>query len=158
QRETETLAEAFGDPVRLARVLAFSVARHRDAGDYERSIAVAQRALGFAAAIEDDALRVGITCQLTRLLGAAHSELGDYRAALGYFRRIAALDTSGVPSLGAPTTQSVAARSWASMCLAELGEFAEGTELAEDAVRAAQVTDRPWDLILTLGHEGWVHL
>jgi tetratricopeptide (TPR) repeat protein len=158
QRVTETLAEALGDPARLARLWTYAVARYRVAGDYERGVKVAQRALGFAAAIQDDTLQVATTSHLTHLLGLAHFELGDYRAALDSFRRTTTPGTVSVPALGAISTPSVVGRSWAAVCLGELGEFAEGTELAADAVRDAEMTDRPWDLIVTLLNEGWVYL
>jgi class 3 adenylate cyclase/tetratricopeptide (TPR) repeat protein len=158
QRETESLAEALGDPVRLARVWTHAVARYRVDGDYERGVEVAQRALGFAAAIQGDGLRAGVTGQLTHLLGLAQFELGDYRAALDCFRRTVALCNVGVPDSGVISTPSVVGRSWAAMCLAELGEFAEGTELAADAVRAAELTARPWNLMATLSCEGAVYL
>src|SRR5262249_50788293 len=84
---------------------------------------------------------------------------GDYRAALEFFRRIMRLGTVGeISGQIAPVTYPVVAHAWAAVCLAELGEFAEGATLAAEAVRAAETTNLPWDLGVTSSYEGQLYL
>jgi tetratricopeptide (TPR) repeat protein len=155
QEDLEERAEALGDPVRLARVYALVTARSRRDGDYERCVEFAQRTLGLASAVDEQTVQNATHHNL----GMAYFALGDYRAALGCFRRNMTHAIAGEMSRQiAPLTYPVVAGAWASECLAQLGEFAEGTTLAAEALRAAEATNLPWDLAMTLLAEGDVYL
>jgi hypothetical protein len=58
----------------------------------------------------------------------------------------------------APLTYGVVARASAAGCLAQLGEFVEAATLVQEALRAAEATALPWDLVVAIGFQGDIHL
>jgi class 3 adenylate cyclase/tetratricopeptide (TPR) repeat protein len=154
EQDLEGLAEALGDPLRLARVHTLMIRRYRQAGDYERCVEFAERALALASAVQDKSIQHNIMHQL----GLAYFWLGSYRAALGCFRQVMKAPPVRGPFDLEPTTYPVVARAWAAACLADQGELAEGTVLAEQALQAAAATQLPWDLAMTLQIQAELHL
>jgi class 3 adenylate cyclase/tetratricopeptide (TPR) repeat protein len=144
-REAETLAEGLDDPPRLARVSACLSQYCRLMESPERAIESGQRALVIAGALGDFALQIVSNVSL----GQAYRARGDYRRAIDALRRnVAALQgyllQEGFGQLALP---SVLSRTWLARCLAEQGEFAEGTSYAEEAVQIAESADHPNTLV-----------
>jgi tetratricopeptide (TPR) repeat protein len=152
--ELEGRAEVLGDPMRLARVYAVLTAHYVRSGDYGRCVESAQRALTVAAAVGDQTVQANLTLNL----GIAYFWLGDYHAAVGCFRQLMGVAPVRGAFRVAPLTYSVVAGGWLAACLAELGQFAEGATLAEEALRAAEATNLPWDLAMTLHYAGGLYL
>ena len=64
---------------------------------------------------------------------------------------VAALEGSLVHErFGLPYLPSVFSRTWLVWCLAELGAFDEGRAIGQDALRIAEASERPWDLLAAL--------
>jgi tetratricopeptide (TPR) repeat protein len=78
-------------------------------------------------------------------LGTVYFSLGDYRGALDVLRRAIVSLTGELLYKRSRTTiaDSVRARAWVVDCLAELGEFAEGRALGEEAIRIAGAAANP---------------
>lgn len=86
------------------------------------------------------------------VLGEAYDCLGDYHRAIDMLRRnVEALDHTGSqerfgePALG-PGLQAVGSLRWLIQALADVGAFAEGIALAEDALRLAEADGHPYTL------------
>jgi class 3 adenylate cyclase/tetratricopeptide (TPR) repeat protein len=141
-RAAEALAERLGDDQRLGQVAGHLCIYFSAMGEYDRAIAAGQRAL--ALATTSGAFDVQVTAQ-TRL-GQVYYTGGDFRQALDVARRAMALLTGEPRSarfdmVALPT---VASRTYVAGCLAELGGFAEGRGVAEDAVRIAETVAQPY--------------
>jgi tetratricopeptide (TPR) repeat protein len=78
-------------------------------------------------------------------------------------RNVEALDHAGSqarfgePALG-PGLQSVASRRWLIQALADVGAFAEGLAIAEDALRLAKADGHPYTLVLAYAGVGYLYL
>jgi class 3 adenylate cyclase/tetratricopeptide (TPR) repeat protein len=143
-REAQVLAESLADHRRVGQVSA-AMANHRwTRGDYESAVQSAQQAL--AAAHDDSATRL----QATFRLGHAYHALGHYQDAASCFKSCIQASSGNLPreQLGLTGLVAVTARAWLTMSLAELGEFAEGTARAEEALRLGEAGDNAFSLIL----------
>jgi predicted ATPase/class 3 adenylate cyclase len=155
-RHAEILAEALEDQRRLGRVSAFMGWYFRVRGDYDRSVASCQRALALAEALGEGALRV---LPQYFLAGAYHA-LGDYRRAVDLLRRnLVFLEGELLYAyFGVGTPVSLTSRNNLAICLAELGEFAEGIACSDEAVRMAEVVAQPNSLIFAYHSVGQLYL
>jgi tetratricopeptide (TPR) repeat protein len=142
--EAERMAEALGDPRRLSRVSARLGHYFRWIADQEHAIECSQYALAIARDLGD------VLLQLTPnfVLGEAHYELGNYRQATQFLREVIASLTGDLAyeRFGWTTVPSVCSRVFLVGCLAELGEFVEGTTLADEGVRIAEAVNHPFTL------------
>ncbi|MBI3028002.1 MAG: sigma 54-interacting transcriptional regulator [Candidatus Rokubacteria bacterium] len=144
-REAKALAEALDEQRRLGWVSSYMTQYFRLMGDPDRAIESGQRALSIAAGLPDFALQVATDTHL----GPAYRDLGDYPRAVEILRRNVEwlkgnLSHEPFHLAGLP---SVISRTNLVLCLAELGEFTEGTALGEEGIRIAEAADNPYSLI-----------
>jgi tetratricopeptide (TPR) repeat protein len=153
-RAAETLAQTINDQRRLGRTYAYLAEYFRMTGDLDGAVESGERALTLATTLGDFVLQV----MATFFAGVAYHTLGDYRRAEDFFSRNVASLTGDLirERFGMTGFPSVMARAWLVSCLAELGEFANGTERGEEAVRIAESLDHPFSL--TQAHFGLGHL
>jgi tetratricopeptide (TPR) repeat protein len=155
-REAEARATALDDPHRLGRV-AFGLAQHyRQVADYDCAIAAGQRILASATALED----VGLAVMAHYVLGRNYECQGDYRRGAEFLRQnVIALTWEKVQEhfgmAGLPAVQS---RGDLVLCLAALGEFAEGIARGEEGLRMAEAVEHPQSVIDACLGLGYLHL
>ena len=147
-RVAATLAEAAQDQPRLGWVTIYMTSCYYNLGQPENAVETGQRALTMARALGDVALHV----QAAYYLGLAYHLLGHYRQAVDLLEStVAALEGGLVHErFGLPYLPSVFSRTWLAWCLAELGAFDEGRAIGQDALRIAEASERPWDLLAAL--------
>ncbi len=150
----EALAERLGDDQRLGQVAGHLCIYFSAMGEYDRALAAGQRAL--ALATTSGAFDVQVTAQ-TRL-GQVYYTGGDFRQALDVARPAMTLLTGEQCSarfdmVALPT---VASRGYVTGCLAELGDFAEGRGVAEEAIRMAEMAEQPYSIAAAYWHAGLV--
>jgi class 3 adenylate cyclase/tetratricopeptide (TPR) repeat protein len=155
-QEAETLAGALEDSRRLGWV---SIGMSNYAwlmGDPDRAVEAGERARGIASPLEDVALQV----ETTYRLGQAYWALGDYRRATEFLTQTAEpLQGEQIHErFGLPGLPAVNARAWLAECLAELGEFAQGSAVGEEAVQIAEAVDHPFSLVSAYHHLGNVYV
>jgi tetratricopeptide (TPR) repeat protein len=128
----EALAERLGDDQRLGRIVSNLCLYFVFMGDHDRAIAAGQRAL--ALATTSGVFDVQVIAQ--GFLAAAYDAVGDFQQALDFLRQSMALLTGErrFARLGQPAMPAVVWRCYTAGCLAELGDFAEGRGVGEDAV------------------------
>jgi transcriptional regulator with AAA-type ATPase domain/tetratricopeptide (TPR) repeat protein len=155
-REAEAAAAQIGDQRRRGRALSFATNCLYLGGDYPAAVASGKEAGVIAESLKDFPL----TTATDMYLGRAHHALGDYRAAIGTFRRIVASLTGDLmrEHLGLPVLPAVFSRSLLVQCLAEVGAFAEGLEHAEEGVRLARETTHPDTMLWAYRGLGLLHL
>jgi predicted ATPase/class 3 adenylate cyclase len=148
-REAAMLAETLADPYRQGRVSDYMSFQFYRMGEYEQAIASGQHAIALAKAHEDVALQV----RTHQHLGFTYYALGNYHQAIDGFRQnLASLqDTPGRERLGLLLPPAMTSRNWLIRCLAEVGAFAEGIALSDEAVRIAEAIDQPTSLTSTYG-------
>ncbi len=144
-RQAEAIAREIGDQRRLGRVLSFTTNCLFLMGDYQAATASGRQARLIADTLDDFPLKTATDMYL----GRAYQSLGDYRAAIGAFRRIVESLTGELmhEHLGLPVLPAVFSRSLLVQCLSEIGSFDEGIEPAEEAVRLARATTHPDTLL-----------
>ena len=144
-RQAEPLAEALGDPRRLAQLAGYMAACLYQLGDPDEALVSAQRALGLATALGDVGLQITANHFLSEIYLHA---LSDYRRAAEMCRK--SVETLRSASLrerfGTASIQSVLSRAYLALCLAELGAFAEGRAHGEDALQLAAAAEHPFSL------------
>ena len=147
-RAAEPLAERLGDPQRLGRIVSFLCFSFSVMGEHDRAIAAGQRAL--ALATTSGAFDVQVNAQNN--LGVAYYAAGDYRQALDVSQRMIAVLTGELLSerFGLPIFPGLLGRGYVAWCLAELGDFAEGAGIGEEAVRLAEAVAQPNSMIIVL--------
>jgi class 3 adenylate cyclase/tetratricopeptide (TPR) repeat protein len=155
-REAELFAEVLGDPHRLGRVALYMAQYFSAMGDHERCRMSGQRVLVVGTTLSDVALQVAAR----HSLGVASWALGDYRRAVEYL-------TGSMASLpgalrqergGSRSRLDISSRVYLGLCLAALGEFAEGIADTEEAVRLAEAVDNPLSLVSACRAVGSVYL
>jgi tetratricopeptide (TPR) repeat protein len=151
-RAAEALAERLGDDQRLGRIAGLLGFHFSVMGEHDRAIATCQRALALATI--SGAFDVQADAQ-TRL-GQVYYNGGDFQQALDGGRRAMVLLTADLryAHVGPGTPPAVSARCWVAGCLAELGGFAEGKGVGEEAVRMAETTERPFSIAAALLYVG----
>jgi class 3 adenylate cyclase/tetratricopeptide (TPR) repeat protein len=147
-RTAEALAERWGDDQRLGRIANYLCLHFSVIGEYDHAIAAGQRAL--ALATTSGAFDVQVVAQT--YLGIAYNHVGDIQQALDVSRRVVALLTGEWRSahFGQVNLPAVSSRFHVAWCLAELGGFAEGRALGEEAVRLAEAIERPYSIAWAL--------
>jgi class 3 adenylate cyclase/tetratricopeptide (TPR) repeat protein len=155
--EAERLAEALGDHQRLGRVYGYQARHFRIARRYDRALAAGQRLLTIATDLQDAALRV----MAHAALGEAYCGQGDYLRAIDLLSEtVASLDGErlherfGLDWL----LLAVTCRAWLVRCLAEVGAFAEGRAIGQEAVRMAEAVDHPLSQIIAYDGAGLLYL
>jgi tetratricopeptide (TPR) repeat protein len=142
--EAEALADEVGDGRRGGRVAAFKTQYFWWSGDYAAALASGERALRLADENADLAVRI----LASYFLGNVHHALGEYARAMELLRHCVALLTGERrhERFGVPGHPAVLCRFYLSLCLAELGEFAEGLAKAEEARSIAEEVENPFSL------------
>ena len=143
--EAERLAECLDDPVRLCRVLSSETYLLATSGDLKEAIHVGERALSLLDRGGDDLEgAVNTRLMLARTLYAA----GRYRKAIDHIRPVVETLREDVPrgQLGPGLNQTINARVWHMLCLAELGEFTACAALAAEVQRLAARVESAWQL------------
>jgi DNA-binding SARP family transcriptional activator len=154
-QECERFAGELNDRSLLARAWAFLAHYHWWFSEHERAVDLCRRALGVASELGDTALQMSTTTYL----GLASHALGNYRDAAKLFRTLVELERGGVTSVRFGLAISgVLSRSYLAMVLAELGEFAEGTALADEALCLAEPMRHPYALAHAYVASAAVHL
>src|SRR5262249_9030138 len=142
--EARRLAERLGDGVRLARVLGFLSREHIGHGDLARAIACAEVAVATAKAANVFEAEIGPSI----VLGEALRFSGQLRRSIDILRAI--VDAVGEREYpehwGATGSVRVAARYHLTLALMFAGDFAGALRYAEDMLRIAESTERPWSL------------
>jgi tetratricopeptide (TPR) repeat protein len=131
-------------------------------GQYTQAIASGQRALALAAASgERDTPILANT-----FLGLVYLVQGDYRQAMDACRRAMALleGERRYERFGETVLPAVQSRTWLSLCLAEVGAFAEGMAIGEEGLHIAEGVNHPASLVLAYRgvarpclHQGELH-
>ena len=152
----ETLAEALDDPRRLGWVCHYMANYFLVVDRYDRAIASSQRALALAAASGDPYMPI----VANNHLGLVYFLQGDYRQAIDANRRAMALleGEHRNERLGQPVLPAVGCRTYASLCLAEMGVFAEGIAIGEAGLRIAEVVNHPLSLVVAYRGVGPAYL
>ena len=143
-RAAEALAERLSDDQRLGRIAGYLCIHFSAMGAHDRAIVAGQRAL--ALAISSGAVDIQVAAQ--NRLGQAYYAGGDFQQAQDHARRVMALLTGDLlyANFGTIVLPAVASRSYAAGCLAELGGFAEGRGVAEEAMRIAEAVEQPFSI------------
>ncbi len=155
-RQAEALAESLGDQGRLGRVFTYLANYHVQIGDPGPALECAQRALAIAERLGDIASRIVADFRV----GQAHHALGEYRRASRFLRRAAA-DLKGDRTrdrLGMAGFPAAISRGFLAWCLAEVGEFAEGIALADEAMQLADEVGQAFTLTSASRSSGCVHI
>jgi tetratricopeptide (TPR) repeat protein len=141
----EALAAALDDPHRLGRVSLYLAHYFVGVGQYDRAIASDQRALTLAAASGDSGTHV----MANDSLGLVYFLQGDYRQGMDAYRRaMAALEGERrYERFGQVILPAVNSRIYLSLCLAEVGAFAEGITVGEAGLRIAEAVKHPISLV-----------
>src|SRR5439155_11688269 len=152
-RAAEPLAERLGDPQRLGRIAIYLCNSFAVIGEHDRAIAAGQRAL--ALAITSGAFDSQVVARMA--LGVAYSTVGDFRQALEVSRQAMAslIGELRYARFGQVPIPAVVSRGHLAWSLAELGGFAEGSGVGEEAVRIAEEADHPYSIAVALT---WVGL
>jgi len=155
-REAEEIATSLGDRGRLGWVSNYLAQEFTFAGEHGRAIERAKRALAIAGDFGDRRLHAIASYQT----GVAHHALGEYPRAAEVLRgTIACLEGElACERLGLWAFPSVLARGMLGYTLGERGEFAEGIEHGEEAVRTAEAFDHLFSLGVACGWVGSVYL
>jgi class 3 adenylate cyclase/tetratricopeptide (TPR) repeat protein len=148
-RQAELLAGRLNDARRTGWVQSYLTDHFWMLGRYGDAAAAGEQAIAIAEQLCDLPLQV-----VTNLpLGLAHHTRGDYRRALEYFRWNATrLEGELVRErFGMFVLPSSFSRSFAAWGLADMGEFAEGSAVGEEALRIAKAAEHPFSC-------GYAHL
>jgi tetratricopeptide (TPR) repeat protein len=153
--DAEALAERLGDDKRLGRVAGYLCIFFSGVDNHERAIAAGERAL--ALATTSGAFDVQVVAQT--YLGLAHHDMGEFQQARNLLEGARALLTGEFcyARFGQLNPPAVASRNRLAGCLAELGDFAEGRGVGEEAVRIAETIAQPYSLASALMFAGVVY-
>jgi tetratricopeptide (TPR) repeat protein len=148
-RTAEALAERLDDPQRLGLIACHLCFCFVTTGAYDRALAAGQRALTLA--ITSGAFDLQLLAQTN--LGLAYSAVGDFGQTLELSRRVMGLLTgerryTRILQIGLPL--GVISRGHVAWCLAEMGDFAEGTGVGEEAVQIAEAVEEPYSMVIAL--------
>jgi tetratricopeptide (TPR) repeat protein len=149
------LAEGLGDHRRLGWVAAYMSHYFWRMGDLGRAIESGQRALTIADELQDVGL---LTTNVN--LGLAYYTVGDYPRAMQCLRKTMAIlqGDHARRRFGWAGVPAVIARAYLVGCLTELGEFAEGAKLGDEAIRLAEVAEHPFSLGQAYINVGILHV
>jgi len=147
-REAAALAASLGDRSRLARALSLESSVHWDMGASDEAARVGERAL----AITDETRDTGLGIVSHFNVGAGRRALGDYRQALVVLHRVlAVLPPAAIGErFGLPGIAAVLTRAQLAWTFAELGQFDEAVEAAEEGLRLAEARRDPYSVTYAL--------
>jgi tetratricopeptide (TPR) repeat protein len=147
-RDAEALAERLGDNQRLVQIARFLCVAFLAMGEHDRAIAASQRALTLATPRGAFDVQVGAR----NALCMAYYAIGDYRQALDVAQEVMALLTGErrLVRLSSAVLPAVYARYYVAGCLTELGRFAEGSSIGQEAVRLAEAAEEPYSMAAVL--------
>jgi class 3 adenylate cyclase/tetratricopeptide (TPR) repeat protein len=149
------LAAALKDQRRLGRVSAHMSECYVLMGDYDPALEFGQRALTIASEVGTPALRG----EANFCLGQVYYAVGDYRRAMGFLgRQVQGLQGEAIRERFGMSIQYVYSRTWLAWCLAECGEFADGTVVGKEAIEIAEALDRAFLLAPAYAGVGVLHL
>jgi class 3 adenylate cyclase/tetratricopeptide (TPR) repeat protein len=149
-------AEDLGDDERVARANSYLCTYYAVAHDPHRAVECGEKAFALASGLGLIGLQV-----------LSASTLGETLYSLGDFRRGASLLKQNVDRLrgdllsrrfGMTGMPAVVARGLLTLCLAELGEFEQGSEVATSAVQLAEALSSPYSLSSAYSDEGFLYL
>jgi tetratricopeptide (TPR) repeat protein len=125
-------------------------------GDPDRGLELARRALAIARGLGDVSLQASVNFQV----GSIGQTMGNYRQSAEMLGRLVETLQSDprYERLQTASLGSVSSRGRLAWCLAELGEFAEATAHAEEAVRIAGEVDHLISLAFSCRSLGFVIL
>ena len=148
----EALAERLNDLQRLGQITSYLCISFSALGEYDRAIAAGQRTL--ALATTSGAFDVQVAAETT--LGQVYYTGGDFRQGLAVARRAMTLLTGEqhYARFGRVSLPAVSSRGYAAGCLTELGGFAEGRGVADEAIRIAEAVGQPFSLTGALTSAG----
>jgi class 3 adenylate cyclase/tetratricopeptide (TPR) repeat protein len=135
------LATALDDQPRLARACAFLVTSYVFAGDYSRAADCGHR----VEAIAETSGNALLSGEMDYRFGQIHYGTGDYQGAIMRLRRnlyAVPADTASLTAFNA----FVFWRVYLGLCLAELGDFAEGLRFLNEALPPGRASALPFDL------------
>jgi class 3 adenylate cyclase/tetratricopeptide (TPR) repeat protein len=155
-QEAQRLAEGLDDQLRLGRACAYLTDYFRQVGDHACGLDFGHRGLELAKASGDLALEVATRIYLAHVF----YDMGRFRAASDLLHRTveSVRAVSEHERFGLPYIVSVHSRTWLALCLAELGQFPEALELANQAMRIAEAAGHPSSLTSAHVAVGRVHL
>jgi class 3 adenylate cyclase/tetratricopeptide (TPR) repeat protein len=147
-RVAESLAERLGDDHRLARVTFYLGIYFSAMGEYDRAMAANQRALVLATS--SGAFDVQVAAQT--FLGQVYYSGGSFRQGLDAARQAMALLTGEqcYANFGMVSLPAIASRCYVVHCVIELGDFAEGRGVFEEAMQIAQAVGQPFSIAAAL--------
>jgi len=124
-------------------------------GEHDRALVAGQRALVLATS--SGAFDVQIIAQT--YLSQGYHAVGDFRQTLDVARQTIALLTGERRSahFGLIVLPAMTARGYVAWCLAEWGDFAEGSGVGEDAVRLAEAAEHPFSIAAALMFVGLLY-
>jgi tetratricopeptide (TPR) repeat protein len=153
--EAEPLARSLGDQLRLGQIATFMVIRCVITGEYDAAFKFGEEALTIARTLGDCSIEV----VATTYLGIAHLVRGEFRDAITFLERNAALEgDQRTARFGAGTIQSAYSEATLADVLSELGRFDAAIGHAQAAVRVAETADHPHTLYFGLFALGLIHL
>jgi transcriptional regulator with AAA-type ATPase domain/tetratricopeptide (TPR) repeat protein len=143
-RDAETLAENLGDQHRLGRLSVYMTGQYYQMGNHERALDYGKRTQAIAGTLRDFTLDVATNAYV----GQIHLGRGAYRIATALFRKnVEAIVGELVRErFGLPQLPAVHSRYCLVLCLAELGEFAEGVVRGQESIRIAESIEQPLNL------------
>ena len=147
--EMEAIATALGDRQRLAQILSSAGYTVGALGEHRRAIEIAKRGRALADETDDLLSRIGADA----MMGRAYYALGEYASTIEAAGRAFAAMPAEAESVAyerfgpRSTFQSVGARVWVAMSLAEQGHFAEATLRIEEAVAIADRAEAPHERV-----------
>jgi class 3 adenylate cyclase/tetratricopeptide (TPR) repeat protein len=155
-RDAETLAAGLNDHQRLGQIYTYMASAFWLMGNHEGAATFSQNALSLAEASGD----VNLEVMANYRLGQAHYWLGDYRRAIDRLRRnVTVLEGELLyKRFGMVGLPAVFSRTFLVYCLAECGEFVQGSAHGEEAMRIAEVVDHPFSLGHAYGAVGRLNL
>ncbi len=151
----ESLAEDLNDTYRLGRIAGYLSSLFTMKGELDRAFVSAQRALALTTSHHDVEGQV----MANRMLGRLYVNFGDYRQALEVLQQaIDMIEDHRINETSEPGLPSVSSRTLVARCHAELGTFAEGLAVSEEAIQLAEAVDHAWDLADAYAYRGNISL
>jgi transcriptional regulator with AAA-type ATPase domain/tetratricopeptide (TPR) repeat protein len=155
-REAEGLADQLGDQHRLGRISVYLTGQYYLAGDHERALEYGERAQAITNALRDFSLGIATNAYVGQILLVR----GDYRSATAMFRKNveALVGELAHERFGLPQLPAVHSRFCLVVCLAELGEFADGIVRGQESIRIAESIEHPLNLTVAVSGLGRLYL
>jgi class 3 adenylate cyclase/tetratricopeptide (TPR) repeat protein len=153
--EAQQLAEHLGDHRRIGRVASFLCNYFSIRFEFARAVEHGERALAIATALDD----VGLSAVASANLALTYFGSGQFDRSASTGLRVTALKGDlERERFGMVMPPAVFGRSIASWALAELGDFASGHRLADEALAIAEALEHPHSAIFAGIAVGTVHL